>query len=213
MIYSSGAMRKIRGRLRRVFHAVNPASRKRSALWQKVESELFLREIGVKKGDCLMDFGCGPGNFCVPAASLVGEGGLVYAVDVNPIALAEVKRRAERGKLKNIRLLEKLPDLPSSGRRCDVVLLYDMLHFLSRTERAELYTALGALMEPGGILSVHLRHLKGDDPSRFFSEMSSSDAVREIEQAGFCAPRALECRIWHGHGKVDGNVWNFAWRA
>jgi len=46
-----------------------------------------LRAIGVKPGQVVLELGCGPGFFTIPAGKIVGEEGLVYALDLHPLAL------------------------------------------------------------------------------------------------------------------------------
>lgn len=51
-----------------------------------------LDEVGVKQGMAVLDFGCGPGEFSLAAAELVGSAGTVYALDIHPLAIKSVKR-------------------------------------------------------------------------------------------------------------------------
>ena len=32
-----------------------------------------LKEVGIKKGHIILDFGCGAGTYCLPAAKIVGK--------------------------------------------------------------------------------------------------------------------------------------------
>ena len=58
---------------------------------------------GVHEGQTVLDIGCSSGTFTIPAATLVGEYGTVYALDVNQGALEKLRIRAEAAGLKNIR--------------------------------------------------------------------------------------------------------------
>ena len=74
--------------------------------WLKDLAELALKEIGLKKGQIVLDFGCGDGYYTIPAAKIVGDKGKVYALDKDRHCLHEVIRRAEELNLKNIRPIE-----------------------------------------------------------------------------------------------------------
>jgi len=37
--------------------------------------------MGIKRGQTILDFGCGSGNYANPAALIVGRKGKVYALD------------------------------------------------------------------------------------------------------------------------------------
>jgi len=211
----NNVIRWIRRKALHFFHELNPASRRKAAQWENSGGVDFLRIIGVKESDVVIDFGCGPGNYCIPAARLVGADGMVYAVDKNPRVLKKVRRKADALGLQNLcaagSLAELIP-LPQ-GRQCNVALLYDMLHFLDAPERKELYTALHDILAENGILSVHLKHVKDDDPARYFLTMSTEDVAREIERAGYCLSQKLPIQVWHSHDTENGIVWNFIKRS
>ena len=63
--------------------------------------ENILLEAGIKPGFHILDYGCGPGSYTVIAAKLAGEAGKVYALDIHPLAIQQVKNRAQKKKLTN----------------------------------------------------------------------------------------------------------------
>src|ERR1700692_3658125 len=50
--------------------------------------------LGLAPGKSVADVGAGYGWFSVAAASRVGAGGIVYAVDINPEATSHIEERA-----------------------------------------------------------------------------------------------------------------------
>ncbi len=60
----------------------------------------------IKKGDRVIDLGAGPGYFVNDLASLVGEGGVVYAVEPNPDAVKRLRSRA----LSNVKVYQASAD-------------------------------------------------------------------------------------------------------
>jgi len=56
-----------------------------------------LRVAGLKRGQKVLEVGCGPGFFTIPAAKIVGEEGAVYAADVHPLAIERVKGKNREG--------------------------------------------------------------------------------------------------------------------
>jgi len=54
-------------------------------------ADRILREIGLQAGDRFADIGCGTGYFSLPAAKLVGNEGLVYALDITEEMLADLR--------------------------------------------------------------------------------------------------------------------------
>jgi 23S rRNA U2552 (ribose-2'-O)-methylase RlmE/FtsJ len=47
----------------------------------------ILKELGIKQGYYVIDFGCGPGSYSFSSSRLVGSNGKVYALDINPLAI------------------------------------------------------------------------------------------------------------------------------
>src|ERR687885_2285006 len=60
----------------------------------KLPPEATLRAAGVASGQTVVDVGCGPGYFTLPAAELVGPRGKVYGVDVQPEMVEACRQRA-----------------------------------------------------------------------------------------------------------------------
>ncbi len=138
----------------------------------------ILKEVGIKPGFQVLDYGCGPGSYIVPLAALVGVSGKIYALDVNPLAIQAVQKLASKNKLANIQTIlsdSKTGLLPES---LDVILLYDILHDLDKPDAvlAELHRVL----RQKGILSVTDHHLKEDEiisrvTSRGLLKLSAKD--------------------------------------
>ena len=64
--------------------------------------ETILMETGIKPGDYVLDYGCGPGGYVASASKLLGEAGRFYALDINPLAVKKVQRTALKKQLANV---------------------------------------------------------------------------------------------------------------
>jgi ubiquinone/menaquinone biosynthesis C-methylase UbiE len=120
--------------------------------------ENILKEVGIKPGFYILDYGCGTGSYTIPAALLVGDSGKVYALDIHPFAIQWVQSMAAKRHLSNVEAILSdcatgLPDLS-----IDAILLYDTLHGLSKPHGvlAELHRVL----KSDGVLSVNDHHIK-----------------------------------------------------
>ncbi len=120
----------------------------------------ILQELGLKPGDHVLDYGCGPGSYILPLAELVGKEGRVYALDLHPLAIQRVREISARKQLPNVRpvLSNCKTGLPDEG--IDAVLLYDVLHDLDNPD--EVLEELHRVLKPRGILSVSDHHMKGE---------------------------------------------------
>lgn len=121
----------------------------------------ILDEIDINEGDVILDFGCGPGGYCIAAADLVGESGRIIALDINPAALEHVRSRAEK---QNIDVIETM--LPNGGidlldTSVNVVFLFDVLHDLKNW--AAIVPEIRRVLKPDGVLATHDHHMKDED--------------------------------------------------
>ncbi|TSC95452.1 MAG: type 11 methyltransferase [Parcubacteria group bacterium Athens1014_10] len=69
-----------------------------------MDAKKVLEKIGVKEGDRVCDLGCGSkGYFSLQAAKLVGNKGMVYAVDILKSVLKNVEKEAKHEGLFNLK--------------------------------------------------------------------------------------------------------------
>jgi ubiquinone/menaquinone biosynthesis C-methylase UbiE len=121
----------------------------------------ILKEVGIKTGFHVLDYGCGPGSYITAVAELVGKSGKIYALDVHPLAIQRVLSIASK---KQLTLVETICSNCKTGlhdNSVDVVLLYDTFHNLGDPNGVleELYRVL----KPNGILSFSDHHLKENE--------------------------------------------------
>ena len=90
--------------------------------------EKILRGL-IEKGQTVVDLGCGPGYFTLPMARLVGEKGLVIAVDLQQEMLDRLRQRAEHaGLMPRIRLHKCEADRIGVRDLVDFALAFYMVH-------------------------------------------------------------------------------------
>jgi ubiquinone/menaquinone biosynthesis C-methylase UbiE len=121
----------------------------------------ILKEVGIQPGFRVLDFGCGPGGYILPLEKLVGPSGKIFALDMNPTALRAVQPLAAKHKITNIETIRSDMSTGLPEASVDVVLLYDVLHYLKNLDAvlAELHRVL----KPEGNLSVSDHHMKEAD--------------------------------------------------
>jgi ubiquinone/menaquinone biosynthesis C-methylase UbiE len=94
-----------------------------------------LRAAGLGPELRVLEIGCGPGFFTIPAAKIVGESGHVVAIDTNPVAVGYVKRKVAENGLTNTEVI--LADAAETGlpdSSFDVVFLFGVVHDLDLTK-------------------------------------------------------------------------------
>ena len=118
----------------------------------------ILKEVGIKPGFNVLDFGCGPGSYIVPLAKLVGESGKIYALDIHPLAIQKVKNIALKKQLTNVETIFSDCQTGLPDNSLDAVLLYDAFHHLSDPD--VVLKELHRVLKPDGILSFGDHHMK-----------------------------------------------------
>lgn len=101
----------------------------------------------------MLDYGCGTGDFTIPAAKIVGSAGKVCALDCFPRQLRIVKARASKEGLSNIKVI--LSDLETGlpDESVDIIWMCDVFHEM-RQKRAVL-EELHRVLKKDGILAIH----------------------------------------------------------
>jgi len=176
--------------------------------WFAGEGRNFLRRIGVQRGQTVLDFGCGAGNFAKPAAEVAGPAGKVYALDKDRECLENLKMRMGRQRVGNLRCLCVSEDgkIPLPARSVDVVLLYDVLHgghFPCREQRLRVLRKIRRVLKPGGLLSLYPSHLKKYG-------LTFGTLLSEVEEAGFRLQGDARRKLLHRESFIRGRTFSFA---
>jgi len=132
----------------------------------------LLHVAGLKKGQKVVEVGCGPGFFTIPAARIVGDEGHVYAVDVHPRAVARVKKKVEKAVLTNVTpLCINASNTGLPGGSVDLAFLFGLRSIAGGLE--SVIFELHRVVKPGGILSFEK------------TRGSEGELLKKVEQVGF----------------------------
>jgi len=168
---------------------------------ERATCESVIRDTGIATGHTVLDFGCGVGNYTIPAAKQVGHSGTVYAIDSNGSKLKELSKRAVQERVGDVIQVrhtngELCLDLPPDS--IDVVLLYDIFWYFRIGEQLRvLLGEMSRLLKADGQLSVFPEHI------------DVSALQREIERAGFRLQRGSTSRVLHDDHIESGEVFTF----
>ncbi len=167
--------------------------------WMNSEGERFFKEIGVKRGQIVLDFGCGVGHYTIPAARVVGIDGKVYAVDKDSRALNHLMEFAESKGLLNIVKVDTSGDseVNLEDDLFDVVLLYDVFHsyyFNNKSDRKNLLKEVHRVLKRDGFVSIYPKHI------------GRGEVIGELEDCGFYFEREVFKRLIHDQNFDIGNV-------
>ncbi|MCK4273664.1 MAG: class I SAM-dependent methyltransferase, partial [Dehalococcoidales bacterium] len=127
----------------------------------EIESRILdmLQKVGIRKGQTILDFGCGYGMYTIPVAKIAGKQGRVYALDKDKEALDALMQKTKSACLKNVERMETSGELEIelADETVDVVLLFDVFHsfyFPQAGDRRRLLGEIYRIMKPSAFLSV-----------------------------------------------------------
>ena len=123
--------------------------------------ERTLRQMKLAKGQIVLDYGCGIGSFSTLMAGMVGDAGVVYALDIHPLAISAVEKNIRKRGIANIRTIRSSRETGLSDESVDVVLLHDVLQMITDTD--SLLWELHRVLKSGGVLYATSEHLEIDE--------------------------------------------------
>ena len=132
----------------------------------------LLKAAGLKPGQKVLEVGCGPGFFTIPAAKIVGNEGVVYAVDVHPLAIERVKEKIEKEGIKNIKpILTNASNTGLPDQSIDLAFIFGLRYIAGGL--GNVIAEIHRILKPGGVLSFE--KTKG----------SEKKLIAEVERGGF----------------------------
>jgi len=177
-------------------------------MFRRLEIELdsqaleVVQQIGIRRGQTVLDFGCGSGTYTIPAARIVGDQGEVYALDKDKKALDELMQKAVSAGLRNIERTETSGglEIELADESVDVVLLFDVFHsyyFPQADDRRRLLSEIYRIMKPSAFMSVWPKHME-------------SKAGDEMKKANFHLEEELSGTLIHDDRHLEeGKILNF----
>ena len=130
------------------------------------------KTLGLKHGQTVIDYGCGPARYIEFASKAVGKAGRVIAVDVHPLAIAKVKGKIEKQNLSNVEAVFAEKYTTSiSAEIADIVYALDMFHMIEQPN--EFLKELSRLTKRDGKIIIEDGH------------QPRTDTIQKIEKTEF----------------------------
>jgi precorrin-6B methylase 2 len=142
-------------------------------------------------GQTVADIGAGGGQLTVALAREVGPSGRVYATELDPDRLRDIRQATDSAGLKNVSVIEAhatRTNLPE--RCCDALVLRRVYHHFDNPRLMN--ASMRQSLKPGGLLAVidfAPDSAESADPSKRATGeqhgVTSATVVRELRQSGF----------------------------
>jgi ubiquinone/menaquinone biosynthesis C-methylase UbiE len=147
----------------------------------------YLKKFGIKPGDTIIDYGCGPGAFIKDASLMVGEKGTVYAVDVHEMAIASVEKLIKKHNLTNVKtVLTDGNRSEISDATADLIYALDMFHMVKEPD--QFLKELCRITRQGGILVIEDGHQPRSAAKDKILKSGSWNIIEEEKKFLKCSP-------------------------
>jgi ubiquinone/menaquinone biosynthesis C-methylase UbiE len=152
--------------------------------------------LQLRPGQVVADIGAGSGYYTMLLSAAVGSRGRVYATDIQPEMLAQIRKKIERHPVTNVELVlgtateSRLPE-----RSLDLALMVDVYHELAQPQ-AFLQSLKRALKPDGSLVLVEFRKESAWVPIREEHKMSVREARVELEAEGYRFDRVIDVLPW-----------------
>jgi ubiquinone/menaquinone biosynthesis C-methylase UbiE len=155
--------------------------------WQR--SDELIRLLNISVGDRVADVGCHEGYMTFKLARVVGEKGVVYAVDLQQAKLDKVSKRASDNGIPQIKVVKGQDDNPKLPENSlDAVVILDTYHEMDA--HTKMLQHLKASLKSGGRLLLcepiadSRKNLSRDEQEQKH-ELAMAFALSDLQAAGF----------------------------
>jgi ubiquinone/menaquinone biosynthesis C-methylase UbiE len=146
--------------------------------------------MGWKQGTIVADIGADEGRYSFAAAAHVGASGRVFATEIDPAKLKELRAEIKRRNLLNVTVVESSEaDTNLSEACCDAIFLRRVYHHLTKPK--EFDAKLIRSLKPGGQLAIiefpprpGLEPVEGVPSNRGGHGIPQKIVIEEITAAG-----------------------------
>lgn len=131
-----------------------------------IDVDLFFQALALKPGISVVDLGCGPGDYSIPIATVIGSEGHVYAVDLWQGCIEFLQSEIKRLGIVNIEpiLADMSKRLPFDGDSIDVCLMATILHDLKENQSHDAaLSEVKRILKKDGIFAI-VEFTKRDGP-------------------------------------------------
>lgn len=152
------------------------------AIEEEKRSVNVIPYLQLKQGDTVADLGAGGGYFSIKMAKVVGEKGMVYAVDIDTESTEYIKNYAKENGLNNVKVILATPHnskLPQNS--LDLIFIRNTYHHFEN--RVTYFQKLAKTLKPGGRIAIIDYLPEKNNYSWHSTEVSIM--IKEMKQAGF----------------------------
>ena len=166
-----------------------------------IDSKKLFSVMGIKKGDILVDLGCGIGNYSIAASEYVGTTGKVYAVDLWKPGIEALKQTLTAKRINTITpiVANVGKEIPLAKESVDLCLMSTVFHDLLRTgvQEGALAETKRVLKSSGQLVIVEFKKIEGPPGPPIHIRISSQNLTKTLGMHGFHQTASEEIGPYH----------------
>jgi len=150
---------------------------------KRLKEEISLIKSGIlKHGDNILDFACGPGRLSWEMAKIIGNSGMVYALDIHPLAIKNTEEMIEKNQINNIKtILTSESKTGLENQSIDIVFIFNAIDMIRDKKR--MITELERVLKPGGRLVIKNK-MSFFINKNHYRQLFSESLIKFVEEKG-----------------------------
>jgi len=157
--------------------------------FELINSDILTDVLPVKAGSVVLDLACGKGIYSIFLSNIVGDTGLVYAVDLWEEGLQILGKEIKDKNIANILPLldDATKEIEIDDYSVDVCLMATVLHDFKEMNKAEaVLKQVKTILNPGGYLAViEFKKIEGPPGPPIKIRLSEDDTEKMVTAHGF----------------------------
>lgn len=161
-----------------------------------VDHEKLFQDLDLRKGMTVLDMACGPGDYVIAMAEIIGPGGMIYGADMWPEALAKLHEKAEQKHIGNVKTVvgDVSRRLPIGDGTADVCLIATVLHdFVREGVAFEALREASRVLKSNATLAVlEFKKIQGPPGPSLDIRLTPEEVERLVSPHGFIKQRLTD---------------------
>ncbi len=157
--------------------------------FELINSDILIEVLPVKPGSVVLDLACGKGIYSMFLSEIVGDTGLVYAVDLWEEGIQLIGKEIEEKNITNILpfLDDATEQIEIDDYSVDVCLMATVLHdFEEMNKSGAVLEQVKTILKPGGHLTViEFKKIDGPPGPPMKIRLSENDTEKMVSDYGF----------------------------
>ena len=154
-----------------------------------LDFEKVVVELDLEKGINLLDMACGEGEYAIEFSKLIGDEGLIYAVDLWENNINRLSETLSSAGIKNIEALvaDVSQPMPIGNDSIDICLMATVLHDLIQANTADgAIKEAARVLKPNGLLAIiEFKKIDGPPGPPMHIRLGPQEVESFVEAFGF----------------------------